>query len=46
VCEAHVRLFEPPSRGDVRAVRFLTLAVDEGYGGLETATLRADLPAR
>ena len=36
VCEAHVRLFEPRQpRPPFERYVFLTLAVDEGYGGLE-----------
>jgi predicted metalloprotease with PDZ domain len=51
VCATHARLFEPRSRRPpFDSYRFLTLAVDEGYGGLEhrrsTALLcrRDDLP--
>jgi len=53
VCEAHVRMFEPRTRKPPFArYCFLTMAVDEGYGGLEhrssTALLcrRDDLPYR
>jgi len=36
LCEAHIRLFEPrTSRPPFDRYAFLTLAVDEGYGGLE-----------
>jgi predicted metalloprotease with PDZ domain len=51
LCEAHIRLFEPRSaRPPFERYAFLTLAVDEGYGGLEhrnsTALIcrRDDLP--
>ena len=51
VCAAHIRLFEPRTRKPpFTRYTFLTLAVDEGYGGLEhrnsTALIcrRDDLP--
>jgi predicted metalloprotease with PDZ domain len=53
VCEAQIRLFEPSSRrSPVRRYVFMTLAVGDGYGGLEhrasTALIcsRADLPVQ
>ncbi len=53
VCAIHARMFEPRTRRPpFSAYRFLTMAVDEGYGGLEhrnsTALLcrRDDLPHR
>jgi predicted metalloprotease with PDZ domain len=51
VCEAQIRLFEPKSRrAPMQRYVFMTLAVGDGYGGLEhrasTALIcaRADLP--
>jgi predicted metalloprotease with PDZ domain len=51
LCAGHVRLFEPKTRKPpFKRYLFLTLAVDDGYGGLEhrasTALIckRADLP--
>lgn len=36
VCAAHARMFEPRTRRPpFESYRFLTMAVDEGYGGLE-----------
>jgi predicted metalloprotease with PDZ domain len=53
VCEAQIRLFEPGSRrAPMRRYVFMTLAVGDGYGGLEhrasTALIcsRADLPVQ
>jgi predicted metalloprotease with PDZ domain len=53
LCEAHVRLFEPRQpRPPFDRYAFLTLAVDEGYGGLEHRNSSAlicrrdDLPHR
>ena len=53
VCEAQIRLFEPKSRrAPMRRYVFMTLAVGDGYGGLEhrasTALIcsRADLPVQ
>jgi predicted metalloprotease with PDZ domain len=53
VCEAQIRLFEPASRrAPMRRYVFMTLAVGDGYGGLEhrasTALIcsRADLPVQ
>ncbi len=51
ICEAHIALFEPRSkRAPMQRYVFMTLAVGDGYGGLEhrasTALIcsRADLP--
>jgi predicted metalloprotease with PDZ domain len=53
VCEAQIRLFEPKSRrAPMKRYVFMTLAVGDGYGGLEhrasTALIcsRADLPVQ
>ena len=53
ICEAQIRLFEPVSkRAPMRRYVFMTLAVGDGYGGLEhrasTALIcsRADLPVQ
>ena len=53
VCEAQIRLFEPTSRrAPMQRYVFMTLAVGDGYGGLEhrasTALIcsRADLPVQ
>lgn len=53
ICEAQIRLFEPTSRrAPMRRYVFMTLAVGDGYGGLEhrasTALIcsRADLPVQ
>nr|WP_217346340.1 M61 family metallopeptidase [Noviherbaspirillum sp. L7-7A]MBV0880750.1 M61 family metallopeptidase [Noviherbaspirillum sp. L7-7A] len=53
VCEAQIRLFEPGTRrAPMRRYVFMTLAVGDGYGGLEhrasTALIcsRADLPVQ
>lgn len=53
VCEAQIRLFEPTSRrAPMKRYVFMTLAVGDGYGGLEhrasTALIcsRADLPVQ
>ena len=53
VCEAQIALFEPASRrAPMRRYVFMTLAVGDGYGGLEhrasTALIcsRADLPVQ
>ncbi|MET0962562.1 MAG: PDZ domain-containing protein, partial [Noviherbaspirillum sp.] len=53
VCEAQIRLFEPASRrAPMKRYVFMTLAVGDGYGGLEhrasTALIcsRADLPVQ